>query len=358
MTDSQTLLSEYVSAGSEPAFRELVGRYLDLVYSSALRLVGGDAQLAEDVSQTVFLNLARKARGLPRNVMLGGWGVSLSAVALGTALATHTITAAPGGLAASIAGSALVGAGAGVGAWTTILQLATMTKTQSCLLGAIVLLGVAASVVIQHRAQAAIHAQDEALGRQSAELARRQSENERLPALARGGAGENTLEALANTRREVESLRQQAASRDAGSGERPSTFLPLLRKEEEAKEFRIAQMSYLSRWLAAFHAFAKAKGNQFPTSFEEARSFLPEEAKSETNLTPGHFEIVYRGPATDVATPDRVVVLRERQPLRAYDGGWTRAYGFADGHAEISMTLDGDYTAWEKRHIVGPPVEQ
>jgi len=73
MTDSQTLVSEYARSGSEAAFRELVTRYLDLVYSSALRLVGGDAQLAEDVSQTVFVNLARKAHRLPREVMLGGW---------------------------------------------------------------------------------------------------------------------------------------------------------------------------------------------------------------------------------------------------------------------------------------------
>jgi len=73
MTDSQTLLAEYVRTGSEPAFRELVTRYLGLVYSSALRLVGGDAQFAEDVSQTVFLHLARKAHRLPRELMLVGW---------------------------------------------------------------------------------------------------------------------------------------------------------------------------------------------------------------------------------------------------------------------------------------------
>ena len=73
MTDSQTLVAEYVRTGSEPAFRELVERYLGLVYSSALRLVGGDTQFAEDVSQMVFLHLARKAHRLPREVMLGGW---------------------------------------------------------------------------------------------------------------------------------------------------------------------------------------------------------------------------------------------------------------------------------------------
>jgi RNA polymerase sigma factor (sigma-70 family) len=73
MTDCQKLLKEYAETGSESAFRELVGCYVNLVYSTALRLVGGDAQLAEDVSQTVFIGLARKAGALSREVMLGGW---------------------------------------------------------------------------------------------------------------------------------------------------------------------------------------------------------------------------------------------------------------------------------------------
>src|SRR5947209_11245144 len=60
MTDSQQLLEEYARSGSESAFRELVTRYLGLVYSTALRLVGGDIHLAEDVAQTVFMDLARK----------------------------------------------------------------------------------------------------------------------------------------------------------------------------------------------------------------------------------------------------------------------------------------------------------
>ena len=73
MTDSQQLLADYVKNGSDDAFRELVTRYLALVYSTAIRLVGGDTHLAEDVAQTVFVDLARKARTLPADVMLGGW---------------------------------------------------------------------------------------------------------------------------------------------------------------------------------------------------------------------------------------------------------------------------------------------
>ena len=73
MTESQKLLAEYAKNGSESAFRELVTRYINLVYSTALRLVGGDTQLAEDVTQTVFINLARNGRTLSSEVMLGGW---------------------------------------------------------------------------------------------------------------------------------------------------------------------------------------------------------------------------------------------------------------------------------------------
>src|SRR5437667_12764697 len=71
MTDSQKLLAEYVRTGSEAAFRELVIRYVDLVYSTALRLVEGDTHRAEDVAQTVFVDLTRKARTLSNDVMLG-----------------------------------------------------------------------------------------------------------------------------------------------------------------------------------------------------------------------------------------------------------------------------------------------
>lgn len=67
------MLNQYVKDCSEEAFGELVKRYIDLVYSSAVRLVNRDTHLAEDVTQTVFLDLARQARRLSPNVMLGGW---------------------------------------------------------------------------------------------------------------------------------------------------------------------------------------------------------------------------------------------------------------------------------------------
>ena len=73
MTDDGQLLQQYMRERSESAFGELVTRHIDLVYSAALRVAGGDRHLAEDVTQVVFMDLARKARGLPRDVLLAGW---------------------------------------------------------------------------------------------------------------------------------------------------------------------------------------------------------------------------------------------------------------------------------------------
>ena len=73
MIDDEQLLLQYARERSESAFGELVARHVDFVYSAALRVVNGDSHLAQDVAQTVFIDLARKAGSLPGDVGLAGW---------------------------------------------------------------------------------------------------------------------------------------------------------------------------------------------------------------------------------------------------------------------------------------------
>ena len=70
--DDWQLLQAYAKNRSEAAFAELVRLHLDWVYSVALRHVG-DPHLAEDIVQSVFVLLARKARDLRPGTQVGGW---------------------------------------------------------------------------------------------------------------------------------------------------------------------------------------------------------------------------------------------------------------------------------------------
>jgi RNA polymerase sigma factor (sigma-70 family) len=263
MTDSQPLLADYAANGSERAFRELVARYVDLVYSTALRLVEGDTHRAEDVAQTVFVDLARMAAKLSPNSRLGGWlhrhtcfvartvmrgerrrqarerqamemsaldnqpdiglaeiapvldeainelgaddrdaillrfyerrnlrsvgdalgvnenmaqkrvaravqelagllkrrGFTLSAAALATGLTAGAVTAAPAGLALSIAGTVFAGAGAAGGAGLTSAKVAVMAKIKVGVICATLAAGLVTVLFLQHQSKARLRAE-------------------------------------------------------------------------------------------------------------------------------------------------------------------------------------------------------
>jgi uncharacterized protein (TIGR03435 family) len=66
------LVREFAQSNSEAAFTELVRRHIALVYSVARRYTGNNGD-AQDVTQAVFIILARKAAGLRERTLLPGW---------------------------------------------------------------------------------------------------------------------------------------------------------------------------------------------------------------------------------------------------------------------------------------------
>lgn len=67
------MLRRFADHGDEVAFRELVNRYVALVYGAALRQTCGVSHLAEEVAQSVFTLLARQAKNLTAHPTLEGW---------------------------------------------------------------------------------------------------------------------------------------------------------------------------------------------------------------------------------------------------------------------------------------------
>src|SRR3954469_13533409 len=70
--DDIALLREYVERDSQEAFAALVTRHVNKVYSVAMRHTRNPHQ-AEEITQAVFVILARKSRQLGKRVILSGW---------------------------------------------------------------------------------------------------------------------------------------------------------------------------------------------------------------------------------------------------------------------------------------------
>lgn len=474
MTDAQQLLADYANNGSETAFRELVARYLNFVYSTALRLVNGNSQLAEDVAQTVFIALAQKAKAFSPGVMLGGWlhqhtfhvatkalraerrrhnreneaaqmnalendsandwrhvapildeaitqlgaedraaillrffeqsdfraigtamgssedaarmrvnraleklhlilkqrGATLSVAALGGILASEAVSAAPIGLAAGIASAALAGVPAGGAALATTIKLVSMTKLQMGAIGIFLAAAIAVPAVMKHQANAALREKDDALRQQNGQLAALSAENQRLSNQIVGikdaqALSKRQLDELLKLRSQVGSLKKQLAEIPKAQ---PAPAVPQQQQPadttpdpEEQRQLALRRMDNAKHWLLAFLMYAGDNQGQFPADFAHSSQYisqdqnLSEDQKNEMLGATNQFEMLYTGPMNAITNAGETIVLREVNPDPAVNNGWTKTYGFADGHVEIHRSDTGDFQSYEAQHFFVPP---
>src|SRR5215831_4313879 len=86
MRSDHELLRLFVESGCEEAFTAFVRSRIDFVYGTALRQVRGDAALAEEVAQNVFIAAARKAAALSSHRSVVSWLYSASNIAAANVL--------------------------------------------------------------------------------------------------------------------------------------------------------------------------------------------------------------------------------------------------------------------------------
>ena len=475
MSEDAELLGRYASERSESAFTELIRRHVNLVYSAALRLAGGDIHRAQDVTQQVFTELARQAQRLRKHPALAGWlytttrlvalranrteqrrkareqeansmnellrnptsepawddllpvldeamhklgekdrvavllryfqnqslkevgarlglsenaarmrveraleklraqlarkGVTSTATALALALTGNATTAAPTAFVATLTTGSIAGAAAGGATTLTLLKFMTATKLKTGIIGAIAAASVATTLMIQHQAQARMRAADASSRQQADELARLQSERERLSdLLAQASGADDRSSELMRLRDEAAMLRPQTNDlaalqeenrrlREQNAQPSDQAKTPLQLKEEVVARARVAK-----DFLFAFVLYSLDNQDQFPASFDQAARYFADAFSADpvlddlaqfTQVT-NQFEIVYRGSRNALTNAGNVIVLREKQAHQWPDGTWSRVYGFADGASQTHSSADGKFDAWEKEHTATP----
>lgn len=166
-----------------------------------LKDVGLALGISEDAARM------RIARALAKlQTLLKQRGVTITTVALGTALATEAVAAVPAGLAASISTAAVASAAAGVGITATLVKLMTMTKVKFAIISVIAVAGVAIPLAIQNQSQARLREENQALRQQVEQL--RGTEEQ----LAKAKVDQDELERLRRGQSELLRLRGEVTA--------------------------------------------------------------------------------------------------------------------------------------------------
>ena len=157
---------------------------------------------------------------------------------------------------------------------------------------------------------------------------------------------------LMRLRGEVTQLREKLRSETAPRTTLvPTAAMPQVSQEaiDQERDRGILQMNVAKNWMLLFHRYAEAHGDRFPDDFDKALAHLKEADPGEnTPFSKDQIEITWSGSLKDLTEPQKTIVLRERQPRPAVRGnGFTRTYGFADGHSEIHREDTLDFQAWE-----------
>jgi hypothetical protein len=116
-----------------------------------------------------------------------------------------------------------------------------------------------------------------------------------------------------------------------------------------SRESAMEKMSEAKQGVLALIMFADDNGNQYPANLDDAARYMKNDYMKTVE---SNFDFLNPGSITNVAQPATTIVLKEKQAWQGPDGGWLKAYGFADGHAEIHREPTGNFDEFEKEHTL------
>jgi RNA polymerase sigma factor (sigma-70 family) len=473
--DDFGLLREYAGRGSEEAFALLVKRQINLVYSVALRRVTVAAH-AEEITQAVFVILARKAGSLRPGIILEGWlhettrltamdflrgerrrqlreqeafmestlhsqhdnetwahlaplldeaigklgakerdavvlryfknnsvrqmavslgikedaaqqrilraveklrvffsrrGVTFPAAAITTAMAVHSVKAAPVALANSVAVlAAAQGAGASASTLAPIkggMKIMAWSKFNAGMAAAVIVASIAVPLMVEHRAQAKWTEDDVVLAQQKEQLAKLEADNAQRSQAGANSTAQNQWADLERLRGEAVKLRQQTnelASLQVESKQlRARNGLDKPKTAGQIQAETRAKMSFQQQWMLSTVRFISDHDGQYPTNFGQmGTNVAPVSMVTSTVggvVTTNDIELVYGGKLSAITNAATTIVLREAESWNTGASSnptdlWAKIYGFADGHIEIHQQVENNFDDYERQHIIGP----
>ena len=386
--DDHALLRDYADNGSEAAFAELVARHINKVYSAALRQTGNPHQ-AEEITQAVFVILARKAGRLGGKVMLEGWlyqAARLTAVTfirgeirrarreqeahmqtalnqtesevwtqiaplLDNALAGLSETDRQAVVLRFFYGQSMKEVGAAMGGSEGAARLRVHRALEKLRRffgrrGIASTTAIIAGAISAHSLQAA-----------PAALA----QSVTVVALAKGAAAgsstltliEGALKLMAWTKVKSAVIAGAVLLLAAGTttvmvkhshAAAPATPAapPGAQLRFDAETDRRVNQSKMS--VMDCYLFAKAHQNQWPTDFEQLKAWKPEIPLSDSD-----WEFVSGGTLRGFGEPERTILFREKKSRLSPDGKYVRLYALADGSVRTETSVADDFAAVEKQ---------
>jgi len=186
------------------------------------------------------------------------------------------------------------------------------------------------------------------------EITRLQSDNDDLAnrlatAVASQKMTDEQMNELLRLRAEVARLRQQAAQAAKTSTEtRPAQNVPATAgptsepNDPTEQQVRYAKLNDARDLMSEYLADANAHQGQFSADIDDANLYT-RPGYTGTN----HFDLTYRGTRDAITSPSTTIIIRERSAWRTADGQWAKVYGYADGHAELHTSSDGNFSQWE-----------